>query len=135
MAKWCQSTHRIYVVFWFWQKISVCAKPLVFIWFGWLTLCLRKFSHFKVLKVESDFCRVALEVDQLSGSTNLLEVDLAPKSTYLCTYISHRLCTSVCQSCHIIQKRIKGLTLSHIFRLYLPSLLLGILDTALAATS
>ena len=48
------------------KKISVCAKPLGFIWFGWLTLCLQKFSHFKVLKVESDFCSVALGVDRLT---------------------------------------------------------------------
>ena len=56
-------------------------------------------------------CRVALEMDQQSGSTYLLEGDRATRSTNLLAQISCELFTSVSQCRPIIRKPLDTSTL------------------------
>ena len=56
-------------------------------------------------------CWVALEVNQPSGSTFLLEADLVNVSTHLWAYISWVHGHSLCQSRPVIQRWINSLTL------------------------
>ena len=66
------------------------------------------FSGFALTRL---VCRVALEVDQQSGSTCLLEADRATGSTYLCTDKTRAKVHFVRQACSVIPRRINYLAL------------------------
>ena len=63
------------------------------------------FSGFALTRL---VCRVALEVDQQSGSTCLLEADRATGSTNLCTDKTRVKVHSVCQACSVIRRLINS---------------------------